>query len=302
MHLDVKNIIFLSPFTHSTYRADYRTCVCFVTLMCVSLRKVRSSLCAEARSLWTRNSSCTSSRESLRPRLQRTVSVCVCVTSGWHLSIKCTDVSLSSDSVSILGSDDATTCHLVVLRHTGDTKPSSNQYLVAFHCMYVCVILLFFCCEGSGATCLAHCDGSSTWTEVPLIVNAVTSKSNPDKDGRWRRSSCITQLKCGFHIYNDCRSVCVCVFSDWSCILSGVSMTTRRPLTHSALVFWVRCVQMCDADETLAVRSEYESVLFYSCLSEAEGRRSPWDVLHHRSEVACAVHCLTNSLVSLNSA
>lgn len=58
-------------------------------------------------------------------------------------------------SVSILGSDDATTCHLVVLRHTG-----------------------------SGATCLAHCDGSSTWTEVPLIVNAVTSRSSPVKEGR----------------------------------------------------------------------------------------------------------------------
>ncbi|XP_051753556.1 protein N-terminal asparagine amidohydrolase isoform X1 [Ctenopharyngodon idella] len=61
----------------------------------------------------------------------------------------------ADNSVSILGSDDATTCHLVVLRHTG-----------------------------SGATCLAHCDGSSTWTEVPLIVNAVTSKSNPVKEGR----------------------------------------------------------------------------------------------------------------------
>lgn len=40
--------------------------------------------------------------------------------------------------------------------------------------------------EGSGATCLAHCDGSSTWTEIPLIVNAVTSRSNPAKDGRCR--------------------------------------------------------------------------------------------------------------------
>ncbi|XP_051562354.1 protein N-terminal asparagine amidohydrolase-like isoform X2 [Myxocyprinus asiaticus] len=61
----------------------------------------------------------------------------------------------TDNSVSVLGSDDATTCHLVVLRHTG-----------------------------SGATCLAHCDGSSTWTEVPLIVNAVTSRSNPAKEGR----------------------------------------------------------------------------------------------------------------------
>lgn len=61
----------------------------------------------------------------------------------------------ADNSVSILGSDDATTCHLVVLRHTG-----------------------------SGVTCLAHCDGSRTCTEVPLIVNAVTSRSNSAKEGR----------------------------------------------------------------------------------------------------------------------
>lgn len=60
----------------------------------------------------------------------------------------------TDDNVSILGSDDATTCHLVVLRHTG-----------------------------SGAVCLAHCDGSNTWSEVPLIVKAVTSLSN-DKDSK----------------------------------------------------------------------------------------------------------------------
>lgn len=58
-------------------------------------------------------------------------------------------------SVSIIGSEDATTCHLVVLRHTG-----------------------------SGATCLSHLDGSSTWTEVPLLVKAVLSLSNPTTDGR----------------------------------------------------------------------------------------------------------------------
>lgn len=61
----------------------------------------------------------------------------------------------TDSSVSVIGSGDATTCHLVVLRHTG-----------------------------SGATCLAHCDGSSTFTEVPLLVNAVTSLSNPAKEGR----------------------------------------------------------------------------------------------------------------------
>ncbi|KAM4023726.1 protein N-terminal asparagine amidohydrolase isoform 2-T2 [Anomaloglossus baeobatrachus] len=49
-------------------------------------------------------------------------------------------------SISILGSEDATTCHIVVLRHTG-----------------------------SGATCLAHCDGSDSETEVAAIIQAVKS-------------------------------------------------------------------------------------------------------------------------------
>lgn len=166
-----------------------------LTRWCVCLRKVRSSFCPAVQSLWTLNSSCMSSSESLRPPHQRTVSVC-----RWSDELlPCvnqtdTDVSLSSDSVSILGSDDATTCHLVMLRHTGNTKPSSNQYLMPFYCTFVCLILYLFCSEGSGATCLAHCDGSSTWTEVPLIVNAVTSKSNPVKEGRCCRSSCITEL------------------------------------------------------------------------------------------------------------
>ncbi|XP_071403518.1 protein N-terminal asparagine amidohydrolase isoform X1 [Centroberyx affinis] len=61
----------------------------------------------------------------------------------------------ADNCVSVIGSDDATTCHLVMLRHTG-----------------------------SGAVCLAHCDGSSTWSEVPLIVKAVTSLSNLTKEGR----------------------------------------------------------------------------------------------------------------------
>lgn len=59
------------------------------------------------------------------------------------------------NSVAVIGSDDATTCHLVLLRHTG-----------------------------SGAVCLAHSDGSSTWDEVPLIVRAVTSLSSTAKEGR----------------------------------------------------------------------------------------------------------------------
>lgn len=61
----------------------------------------------------------------------------------------------ADNCVSVIGSDDATTCHLVVLRHTG-----------------------------TGAVCLAHCDGSSTCSEVPLLVKTVTSLSNLSKDGR----------------------------------------------------------------------------------------------------------------------
>lgn len=61
----------------------------------------------------------------------------------------------ADNCVSVIGSDDATTCHLVVLRHTG-----------------------------SGAVCLAHCDGSSTWSEVPFIVHAVTSLTDVCKEGR----------------------------------------------------------------------------------------------------------------------
>ncbi|XP_048348849.1 protein N-terminal asparagine amidohydrolase isoform X2 [Sphaerodactylus townsendi] len=53
------------------------------------------------------------------------------------------------------GSDDATTCHLVVLRHTG-----------------------------SGATCLTHCDGSDTDNEVLLITNAVRVLSSNTEYGR----------------------------------------------------------------------------------------------------------------------
>ncbi|KAG9334979.1 hypothetical protein JZ751_006202 [Albula glossodonta] len=61
----------------------------------------------------------------------------------------------ADNSVTVIGSDDATTCHLVVVRHSG-----------------------------SGATCLAHCDGSNTWAEVPQLVKAVTSLSSQAKEGR----------------------------------------------------------------------------------------------------------------------
>ncbi|XP_032248066.1 protein N-terminal asparagine amidohydrolase isoform X1 [Halichoerus grypus] len=58
-------------------------------------------------------------------------------------------------SISILGSDDATTCHIVVLRHTGN-----------------------------GATCLTHCDGSDTRAEVPLIMSSIKAFSDHAQCGR----------------------------------------------------------------------------------------------------------------------
>lgn len=46
--------------------------------------------------------------------------------------------------------------------------------------MFKCVIS-----SGSGAVCLAHCDGSSTWLEVPLLIKAVTSLGNGSEEGRY---------------------------------------------------------------------------------------------------------------------
>uniref|UniRef100_A0A4X2KR06 N-terminal asparagine amidase n=1 Tax=Vombatus ursinus TaxID=29139 RepID=A0A4X2KR06_VOMUR len=38
--------------------------------------------------------------------------------------------------------------------------------------------------DGNGATCMTHCDGSDTKTEVPLIMNSLKSLSNPTQNGR----------------------------------------------------------------------------------------------------------------------
>ncbi|XP_072539549.1 protein N-terminal asparagine amidohydrolase isoform X1 [Salminus brasiliensis] len=58
-----------------------------------------------------------------------------------------------------------------------------NAHMISYNIRFT---FLFPPCllEGSGATCLAHCDGSSTLTEVPLLVNATASLSNPAKEGR----------------------------------------------------------------------------------------------------------------------
>ncbi|KAG8145578.1 hypothetical protein E2320_012093 [Naja naja] len=81
------------------------------------------------------------------------------------------------DSVSILGSDDATTCHFVVLRHTG-TEITEEI------CGLVPIKVDFYQVSGSGAICLTHCDGSDTETEVLQIVNAVKVLSLSTECGR----------------------------------------------------------------------------------------------------------------------
>ncbi|XP_072124938.1 protein N-terminal asparagine amidohydrolase isoform X1 [Mobula birostris] len=59
-------------------------------------------------------------------------------------------------SVSILGTEDATTCHMVTLRHTG-----------------------------CGATALGHCDGMDTAVCVSKMLNAVKSLSDGFSHGRY---------------------------------------------------------------------------------------------------------------------
>lgn len=58
-------------------------------------------------------------------------------------------------SVFVLGSVNATTCHIVGLRHIGN-----------------------------GAVCLTHCDGIDAEAEVPLIMNAIKSFSSHAQCGR----------------------------------------------------------------------------------------------------------------------
>lgn len=59
---------------------------------------------------------------------------------------------------------------------------SAGVYIVKSGIFNVCYDWILL---GSGAVCLAHCDGSSTWSEVPLLVKAVTSLSNGSKEGRY---------------------------------------------------------------------------------------------------------------------
>lgn len=93
-----------------------------------------------------------------------------------------------TDCVSVIGSDDATTCHLVVLRHTGNVA-FIRCMLFALFCQrtqfVITAMIEFHYFLGSGAVCLAHCDGSSTWSEVPVLVKAVTSLSNVSNGGRY---------------------------------------------------------------------------------------------------------------------
>ncbi|PWA16836.1 hypothetical protein CCH79_00012772, partial [Gambusia affinis] len=91
----------------------------------------------------------------------------------------------ADNSVSILGSDDATTCHLVVLRHT-------DSYCE----LHLLSAKLFHYLAGSGAVCLSHLDGSSTRTEVQLTMKAVTSLSNGCSEGRHKQKDHIHLETC----------------------------------------------------------------------------------------------------------
>lgn len=99
-----------------------------------------------------------------------------------------------------------------------------------------CAVILIFL--GSGAVCLAHCDGSSTCTEVPLLVKAVTSLSNFAKEGRYethRHRKALDKITLAFKLL---------VFSalDSSGLnyiwLEGLTMTQKYP-TSSAVTYWV---------------------------------------------------------------
>ncbi|XP_030841955.1 protein N-terminal asparagine amidohydrolase-like [Strongylocentrotus purpuratus] len=70
-------------------------------------------------------------------------------------------VTIPSDSVvKVLGSDDATTCHIIVLRHTG-----------------------------SGATALAHLDGHGIEGGINSMLASITTLSTGSSDGRQTRTT-----------------------------------------------------------------------------------------------------------------
>ncbi|MBN3320969.1 NTAN1 amidohydrolase, partial [Atractosteus spatula] len=119
----------------------------------------------------------------------------------------------ADDAVTVMGSDDATTCHLVALRHTG-----------------------------SGAACLAHCDGSGTAREVPLIVRAVTSLSSHAHGGRlelhlvggfdddMRTSHNLSfQLLAAFDRQTEDIHLVTCCISELNDVVSG---GTHRPVVY----------------------------------------------------------------------
>ncbi len=64
-------------------------------------------------------------------------------------------ISPSEAGINILGTEDATTCHIVILRHSG-----------------------------SGATCLAHCDGVDTKNGIQNMLSKLKALSHGKPDGR----------------------------------------------------------------------------------------------------------------------
>jgi len=64
-------------------------------------------------------------------------------------------VTPNDKSIAVMGSEDATTCHVVVIRHTG-----------------------------SGVCALSHCDGCQTQAGIDSMVNDVTTLSTTSQQGR----------------------------------------------------------------------------------------------------------------------
>lgn len=62
-------------------------------------------------------------------------------------------------NVHIIGSDDATTCIIVVVRHSGEFRINWNEKIYQRKT-----------CLGSGAIALAHLDGSGTDEAVTAMV------------------------------------------------------------------------------------------------------------------------------------
>lgn len=105
---------------------------------------------------------------------QTLLSMCVigCVLWAWHhdsswnarLYLNTCVLYTLSDNVSVIGSDDATTCHLVVLRHTGET------------CLLVFSLVSLFSLQTS-LNHVSHCQEVELFALHTLMVPTLLLKS-----------------------------------------------------------------------------------------------------------------------------